>query len=113
MPVVDEVLLAIPRSFPHKQFDGATLDQRIEMLARIAAAPQVIFRPGLRTGGLFVEIAREAREHYPGAEIHLLCGRDAAERILNWDYGEPEFAIGCCRNSNCSWRRGIGTLSSS
>ena len=43
-------------------------------------------------GGLFVEIAREARVHYPGAEIYLVCGRDAAERILTWDYGDPEFA---------------------
>ena len=79
---VDEVLLAIPRSFPHKQFDGATLDQRIEMIERIAAARPNL-SAGVADGGLFVEIAREAREHYPGAEICLLCGRDAAERILN------------------------------
>ena len=37
LDVTDEVLLAIPRSFPHKQFEGATLDQRISMLARLAA----------------------------------------------------------------------------
>ena len=24
--------------------------------------------------------------------MFLLCGRDAAERILTWDYGDPEFA---------------------
>ncbi len=38
--------------------------------------------------GLFIEIARELREHY-GAETELsfICGRDAAERILYWDYG--------------------------
>lgn len=91
IPFVDEVLLAIPRSFPHKQFDGATLDQRIEMIERIAAARPNL-SAGVADGGLFVEIAREAREHYPDAEICLLCGRDAAERILNWDYGEPGFA---------------------
>ena len=45
-------------------------------------------------GGLFVEIARDCREAY-GAETRLsfLCGRDAAERIVNWDYGAPD-AIG-------------------
>ena len=41
-------------------------------------------------GGLFVEIAAECREAY-GADVRLsfLCGRDAAERIANWDYGRP------------------------
>ena len=38
--------------------------------------------------GLFIEIARECRESYgPGTEFYFLCGRDAAERIVNWDYG--------------------------
>ena len=38
--------------------------------------------------GLFIDIAREFREHY-GAQTQLafICGRDAAERILHWDYG--------------------------
>ena len=33
---------------------------------------------------------RECREAY-GADVRLsfLCGRDAAERIANWDYGRP------------------------
>ena len=40
--------------------------------------------------GLFIDIARECREHY-GTEVQLsfICGRDAAERILHWDYGRP------------------------
>ena len=90
LEVVDEVVLAIPRTFPHKQFDGATLDQRIVMMERIASASPNL-SAAVADGGLFVEIAREARIHYPGAEIHLLCGRDAAERIVTWDYGEPDF----------------------
>jgi len=89
--IVDEVLLAIPRSFPHKQFEGATLDQRADMIERIARAHPGL-SAGIAEGGLFVEIAREARLHYPNARIYLLCGRDAAERIINWDYGEPDFA---------------------
>lgn len=40
-------------------------------------------------GGLFIEIARELRRARPEAEIHFLCGRDAAERVLTWDYGAP------------------------
>jgi nicotinate (nicotinamide) nucleotide adenylyltransferase len=90
LTVVDEVLLAIPRSFPHKQFDGATLDQRIEMIEKLARAHSHL-SAGVAEGGLFVEIAREARLHYPDATIHLLCGRDAAERILTWDYGDAGF----------------------
>ena len=41
--------------------------------------------------GLFVEIAGECRHAY-GDQTALLfiCGRDAAERILNWDYGRPD-----------------------
>jgi len=41
-------------------------------------------------GGLFVEIAAECSEAY-GADVRLsfLCGRDAAERIADWDYGRP------------------------
>src|SRR5262249_18026601 len=35
----------------------------------------------------FIEIAREL--HRPGRELHFICGRDAAERVLTWDYGEP------------------------
>ena len=91
LQIVDEVLLAIPRAFPHKRFDGATLDQRVAMMEQIARAHPG-FSAGVAEGGLFVEIAREARDHYPDARIHLLCGRDAAERILTWDYGEPDFA---------------------
>lgn len=91
LDIVDEVLLTIPRSFPHKQFEGANLDQRIAMLQRIAAATSSV-SAGVSDGGLFVEIAREAREHYLGADVFLLCGRDAAERIVGWDYGEPGFA---------------------
>jgi nicotinate (nicotinamide) nucleotide adenylyltransferase len=90
LTIVDEVVLAIPRSFPHKQFEGATLDQRLAMLKRIAEG-HAGFSVGVAEGGLFAEIAREARVHYPGAEMFLLCGRDAAERILTWDYSDPEF----------------------
>ncbi len=39
--------------------------------------------------GLFADIARELREQYPDAELCFICGRDAAERVIHWDYGDP------------------------
>jgi nicotinic acid mononucleotide adenylyltransferase len=40
--------------------------------------------------GLFIELARQCRQSYgPGVELLILCGRDAAERAVNWDYGSP------------------------
>jgi cytidyltransferase-like protein len=90
LDIVDEVLLAIPRAFPHKAYHGATLEQRTRMLERIVRS-QSGLSAAVAEGGLFAEIARETRLHYPESGIHLLCGRDAAERILTWDYGDPGF----------------------
>jgi len=40
--------------------------------------------------GLFVEIAEECRQAYgEHTRLTFLCGRDAAERIAGWDYGQP------------------------
>ena len=84
---VDEVLFVASREFPHKHFHGATLAQRVEMLARIAEADPR-FSIGIADHGLFIDIAREARAHYAGTDLLFLCGRDAAERVVNWDYGQ-------------------------
>ena len=88
LTVVDTAVLVLPRVFPHKDFEGASAEERIEMMRRIAAA-----RPGVAAAvadrGLFIDIAREVREDYPDAEIHVICGRDAAERFVCWDYGQP------------------------
>lgn len=84
---IDEVLCVIPRVFPHKLFHGATLDDRIQMLN--ALEPQVPYSIAVADRGLFIDIARECREAYgPDAELVFVCGRDAAERIIEWDYGE-------------------------
>jgi nicotinate (nicotinamide) nucleotide adenylyltransferase len=83
---VDLIVCVVPRVFPHKDFSGATLDQRVEMLeAAGLAAPHAI---AASDRGLFIDIARECREHYgTKVELAFICGRDAAERILDWDYG--------------------------
>jgi len=84
---VDEVLFVLPRLFPHKLYEGATFAERMEMLT--AAADDSRFSVGSSDGGLFIEIARECLEAYGEVELSFLCGRDAAERIVNWDYGDP------------------------
>jgi nicotinate-nucleotide adenylyltransferase len=85
---VDEVLCVVPSVFPHKEFVGATLEQRLEMLASAELAKPASI--AVSEKGLFIDIGRECREHY-GADtrLYFVCGRDAAERILRWDYGRP------------------------
>ncbi len=90
---LDEVRFLLPRVFPHKPYTGASFEQRLEML-RVALAGQAPFSFGTTGAGLFLEIARECRRIYgPETRFYILCGRDAAERIVNWDYGDlPSFA---------------------
>jgi nicotinate-nucleotide adenylyltransferase len=86
---VDQVVCVLPRVFPHKLYHGATLEQRVRMLEAIPprALPTSI---AISEGGLFIEIARELHEIYgPQPEFWFISGRDAAERIVEWDYGEP------------------------
>lgn len=86
---VDEVVLVLPGAFPHKNFDGASFAQRAAMLR---ALPDCCPRLSAATseGGLFVDIAQECRAAYGlGIQMSFVCGRDAAERIVNWDYGKP------------------------
>jgi nicotinic acid mononucleotide adenylyltransferase len=71
----------VPRVYPHKELHGAALEDRIEMLK--LAGP---YRIEATEGGLFIEIARELRK--PDNELCFVCGKDAAERIIHWDYGE-------------------------
>lgn len=83
---VDEVVFVLPRVFPHKDYSGASFGDRIAMLT--AAATNPAFSVATSEGGLYIDIVREAREHYPpDVQIACLCGRDAAERIAGWDYG--------------------------
>jgi nicotinate-nucleotide adenylyltransferase len=84
-----EVLWTLPRAFPHKAFEGAGFDVRLAMLRRLLA-DEPGFSVAIASGGLYVEMADEARAFFgSGVEIGLLCGRDAAERIAAWDYGRP------------------------
>jgi nicotinic acid mononucleotide adenylyltransferase len=83
LSVAEEVVCVVPRVYPHKGFEGAGFEDRIEMLRRAKRGYEVV----VTEGGLFIDIARELRRAHPDARIDFLCGRDAAERVLNWDYG--------------------------
>ena len=85
---VDEVLFVLPKVFPHKDFSGVGFDGRLQLLLRATNQPG--FSVASTNGGLFHDIARELRPHCAEASLHFLCGRDAAERIVNWDYGVPD-----------------------
>jgi nicotinate-nucleotide adenylyltransferase len=81
---LDQVVFLLPAQFPHKPFT----------LLRDAACNEEAFAIASSDHGLFIDIAQEFRaECGPGPELFLLCGKDAAERIVNWDYGSgPSFA---------------------
>jgi nicotinate-nucleotide adenylyltransferase len=89
LAVVDEVLFVLPRMLPHKEWEGARFEDRLRML-KTAIEDEPRFSIAASERGLFIEIARECRAKYgPRVELYFLCGRDAAERIVNWDYGHP------------------------
>jgi nicotinate-nucleotide adenylyltransferase len=86
---VDEVIWVLPRAFPHKGFEGAGFEDRRRMLVQLAES-EPGFSAALSGGGLYAEIAAEAREFFgKTTEIALLAGRDAVERMAAWDYGTP------------------------
>ncbi len=89
LKAVDEVLLVLPRVFPHKLYEGARFQARIEMLAAaLAGEPRCSI--AAVSEGLFIDIARDCRAAYAApVRLSFVCGRDAAERIVNWDYGDP------------------------
>jgi nicotinic acid mononucleotide adenylyltransferase len=89
LPLVHEVVFVLPRILPHKEYVGATFAERVEML-RAAAAEHPRFSIAVTERGLFTEIAQDCHSAYGGdVRLSFLCGRDAAERIVGWDYGRP------------------------
>lgn len=84
----DEVVWVLPSVLPHKDFDGASFVDRRRMIESVAAR-EAGFSAAVSDGGLYVDIAGEARAFFGAeTEIALVCGRDAAERITRWDYGD-------------------------
>lgn len=86
----DEALFVLPRVFPHKDFQGVGFEDRLKLLLA-ATADEPRYSVGAANRGLFIDIAHECRAIYPECtSLAFLCGADAAERIVNWDYGEPQ-----------------------
>lgn len=89
LDVVDEVVFVLPRVFPHKPYEGASFEERVRML-ELALADESRCSIASSDQGLFIDIARECREAYgPRTQLYFVCGKDAAERVVNWDYGRP------------------------
>ena len=84
---VDEAVALLPRAFPHKLYDRVSLEDRIRMLERMSPEPYSI---AISEGGLFLEMCDEFQLEAGPAEVSIACGRDAAERILAWDYADSE-----------------------
>ncbi len=82
-PMVDEIVWVIPQSYPHKELHGATIAQRIEMLELAGVHDRI----EITASGLFIDIARTLGR--PGDHLLFICGADAADRVIAWDYGEP------------------------
>ena len=90
---LEQIVFLLPEVFPHKEYAGASFDERLALLeAALSGEPLCAIASSDR--GLFIEIAEAVRDGYgPEVEIFLICGRDAADRIVNWDYGDgPNFA---------------------
>jgi len=85
LELVDEVVAVMPRAFPHKSYEGVSLEDRIRMLEHVSAQPYSI---AISEGGLFIEMCHEFVSAAGPAEVSIVCGRDAAERVLTWDYGD-------------------------
>lgn len=85
---LDQIVFVLPEAFPHKDYQGATFEDRLAML-RAGVGCHKGYAVASSDKGLFIDIARQAKNAYgPGVEICLICGRDAAERIMGWDYGK-------------------------
>lgn len=78
-------VFVLPRAFPHKRVEGAPFETRVEWI-RTLASLDPRFAAAVSDGGLFLEMAREARALGAQRVFHV-CGSDAADRIIRWDYG--------------------------
>jgi len=90
---LNEVLFCLPQEPPHKTIFGASLEQRLDMM-KLAVRDRPYATVGLCSHGLFLDIERALRHVYaPATEVFFITGRDAAERILTWEYDDTERAL--------------------
>lgn len=82
----EEVVLALSTRMPHKTMDPAEAERRLGWMRLLAEADSRI-SVALCDAGLFIDMAREARSATGAEQVSIVCGRDAAERAISWDYG--------------------------
>ena len=83
-----QVVFLLPMSFPHKKYGDTGFENRI-LLLQVALAEDERCVVASSQTGLFHEIAAEVSEYYPlKFRLFFLCGRDAAERIVSWNYDD-------------------------
>jgi nicotinate-nucleotide adenylyltransferase len=88
-----EILLLLPQVPPHKTIFGASLEQRLAMM-QLAVRDLDYAAVGLSTHGLFLDIYHGLQEVYgQHPEVFFVTGRDAAERILTWEYADTTAAL--------------------
>jgi nicotinate-nucleotide adenylyltransferase len=88
-----EVIFVLSKVSPHKPLLGASIDQRLEMM-RLGTTNASFISIGLCTHGLFLDIWDGLQQFYhQNPDFFFITGRDAAERILTWPYGDPERAL--------------------
>ncbi|MBI3327355.1 MAG: nicotinate-nicotinamide nucleotide adenylyltransferase [Nitrospinae bacterium] len=88
-----EVLFLLPTTQPHKDIVGAPIEARLQMMA-LAVQDEPAFAVAACTHGLFIDICHAVQRVYPPhTHLWFLTGRDAAERVLTWPYGDPVEAL--------------------
>ena len=88
-----EVLFLLPEVPPHKSIFGASLEQRLTLM-QLAVGDRAYASVGLSSHGLFMDIYQALADVYPHQpDVFFLTGRDAAERILTWDYQDAAVAL--------------------
>ena len=88
-----EIIFVLPQTLPNKPVVDTSIEQRLEMMQRGTTDVRYVSL-GLCTHGLFLDICAALQKVYPQSpEIFFITGRDAAERILNWPYPDPDEAL--------------------
>jgi len=88
-----EILFVLPGQLPHRAPEETTLEERLALL-EVALAAHHRFSLAVCSHGLFLDIVVALAPHFPaGTKVFFLTGGDAAERILGWDYADPEKAL--------------------
>ncbi len=80
----DEAVFILPGMLPHKSFEGPSPSVRMEWIAELSRQHPA-YSAAVTAGGLFMEMAREARQQ-GASRVLIVCGADAAERIATWPY---------------------------